>query len=169
MAAETLSESSYVPSEEAGIDQNADGASEHVLPVKTYLKVYGALLVLTWLTIQVSLLNLGTAAIIIALSVASVKAGFVAGYFMHLKYDARFHTLVFLSSLLFLAIFFALTMIDLDSRELIVEQEGNFVLRDEIASQPGGAPAASAAAPGASGAGVLPPPSGSVPTPSAPR
>lgn len=138
--AEAQSRPGYAPMPaDANNLRHSDGAGEHVLPIKTYLKVYGALLGLTGLTVQASLLDLGSTAIVVALLVASIKAGFVAGYFMHLKYDVRFHTLVFLSSLLFLGIFFALTMIDLDSRESIVEQEGNFVLRrDEASAQPVG-------------------------------
>ena len=48
-----------------------------------------------------------------SLGIASVKATLVAAYFMHLRYDKSFHGLVFISSLLFAALFLALTLIDL--------------------------------------------------------
>jgi cytochrome c oxidase subunit 4 len=106
---------------------------EHVLPVKTYLKVYGALLVLTFVTVQVSLLDLGDPAIFVAMAVAIVKAALVALYFMHLRYDSGFNRFVFLGSLLFLVIFFVFTLIDLGTRGSVLEEQDNFVLRDEQA------------------------------------
>src|SRR5258706_11256305 len=85
---------------------------EHVLPLKTYFAVFGALIFLTLITVGVSYLGLGPRALAVALIVAFIKAGLVVGYFMHLKFDVRFHSLVFFSSLIFLAIFFGFTFID---------------------------------------------------------
>lgn len=124
-------------------------SKEHVLPVATYLKVYGALIVLTYITVQVSLLDLASAAIYVAMAVAAIKAVLVIAYFMHLKFDDRVNAFVFLSSLLFLGIFFALTMIDLGSRDSVVDEEGNFALRDSNAAasaMPAPAPQPSASA-----------------------
>ena len=42
-----------------------------------------------------------------------MKATLVAAYFMHLRYDKSFNGLVFISSLLFVALFLALTLMDL--------------------------------------------------------
>ncbi len=53
--------------------------------VKIYLRVFGALLVLTAVTVAVAQLDLSTgAAIGLALFIATVKASLVACYFMHL-------------------------------------------------------------------------------------
>ena len=53
--------------------------------VKTYLKVFGALLVLTVVTVAVTYLEMSIwPALILALLIASLKGGLVAGYFMHL-------------------------------------------------------------------------------------
>ena len=53
--------------------------------VRTYLMVFGALLVLTVLTVAVAYLDLSIwPALIVALLIASVKGGLVAAYFMHL-------------------------------------------------------------------------------------
>jgi cytochrome c oxidase subunit IV len=124
----------------AAPDAGASGAEAterraHVLPIKLYLATYGALLVLTMVTVGASLANLGKPAIYVAMAIAVVKASLVVGYFMHLKFDVRFNSLVFFSSLLFLAIFFVLTMIDLGSRGEVLEVQGNFVLREDRASQ----------------------------------
>jgi cytochrome c oxidase subunit IV len=107
---------------------------EQVLPIKIYAAIFGVLLLLTGVTVGVSLLNLGTIAIYVAMAVAIVKASLVVGYFMHLKFDVRFNSFVFLSSALFLVIFFALTMLDLSSRGDVLEAQDNFTLRDEKAA-----------------------------------
>jgi cytochrome c oxidase subunit 4 len=103
---------------------------EHVSPLSTYFAVFGALLVLTGITYAVSYMNLGAASLAVAMIVAFIKATLVCMYFMHLKYDDRFNVFVFLSTILFVGIFFLLTMFDLRSRtDLNDEQETFFRLR----------------------------------------
>ena len=53
--------------------------------IKVYLTVFGALAVLTILTVSASFLDVSTTeAILLALTIATIKASLVAGYFMHL-------------------------------------------------------------------------------------
>ena len=53
--------------------------------IKVYLTVFGALAVLTILTVSTSFLDVSTTeAIFLALTIATIKASLVAGYFMHL-------------------------------------------------------------------------------------
>ena len=53
--------------------------------IKVYLTVFGALGVLTVLTVAASYLSVSTTeAIFLALTIATLKASLVAGYFMHL-------------------------------------------------------------------------------------
>lgn len=94
-------------------------AHHHVMPVKTYLQVFGALLFLTIITVLVSYADLGPFALGAAMIVALIKAGFVIGYFMHLKFDTRFHSFIFLGTLLFVGIFFVLTYFDLNTRSMM--------------------------------------------------
>ena len=62
-----------------------DHAAEIDMHVRTYLIVFGVLAVLTTVTVAVYYLHLPVlAAIALALIIASVKAGLVACYFMHL-------------------------------------------------------------------------------------
>ena len=64
---------------------NADDIRKEV---KTYLMVFGALMVFTVITVAISYLHLEVhEAIIIALAVATVKGSLVALYFMHLKHE----------------------------------------------------------------------------------
>jgi cytochrome c oxidase subunit 4 len=58
--------------------------------VKTYLMVFGALMVLTVITVGVSYLHLQVhEAIVIALIVATIKGSLVALFFMHLKHERK--------------------------------------------------------------------------------
>lgn len=61
--------------------------TEHHAPnIKLYLTIFGALMFLSVVTVAVSYLHLPVAgAVLVALIIASIKAGLVAAYFMHLK------------------------------------------------------------------------------------
>jgi cytochrome c oxidase subunit 4 len=96
----------------------------HVLPLRTYLGIWAALLGLTALTVGVSYFDFGTWNIVIALAVASLKATLVAAVFMHLAYGGKFNVVVFLASLIFLAIMLALTFFDTSTRGISDPIEG---------------------------------------------
>ena len=58
--------------------------------VKTYYMIFGALMVLTIITVGVSYLDLSTPmAITVALIVAAIKGSLVALYFMHLLHERK--------------------------------------------------------------------------------
>lgn len=115
-----------------------DAMGEHVSPISMYIGVFGALLVLTVLTVLVSTsIDLGAASIFVAMGIALVKGSLVATYFMHLKYDTKLNVFVFVSSLLFMGIFFAFTATDLGYRGQVLPYTDTFVLRDEEAATSG--------------------------------
>jgi cytochrome c oxidase subunit 4 len=89
----------------------------HVSPLSLYIKTWLGLMVLTVITVAVSQVDLGTTTnLIIAMLIATVKAGVVAALFMHLTSDKKFHTVILLSSVVFLAIFVIFTKFDTDAR-----------------------------------------------------
>jgi cytochrome c oxidase subunit 4 len=88
----------------------------HVLDLKVYLATFATLLVLTAITVAASYVDFGSANILIALLIATIKATTVALMFMHLRYDHKFHAIIFSFSLIFLAIFIAFTMYDTETR-----------------------------------------------------
>ena len=59
----------------------------HVLPFAMYVKVLGALLVLTIITVLAAYQDFGNMNLVVAMIIASVKASLVALFFMHLKYE----------------------------------------------------------------------------------
>lgn len=90
---------------------------EHViLPKMTYYRVFGALLVLTVLTVLVAGIDLGAFNVTVALGIAIVKAALVVMYFMMLKFDSRVNTMVFAGGVFFLLILLAFTMLDTELR-----------------------------------------------------
>jgi len=112
----------------------ADGHGDeiHVMPMGHYYKVLGALCFLTVVTVGVSELGLPMPySVIVALAVAVVKAGLVVTIFMHLAFDKRIHTLVFLAGCVWMCIFFTLTLVDLFSRDMINKEAGHFYKFDE--------------------------------------
>ena len=61
----------------------------------TYLKVFGALAVITAIEVGVAALALDTTLrIIILMGMAATKVALVASYYMHLKYDQRILTII---------------------------------------------------------------------------
>ncbi len=129
---------------DAAHDAHHDGLGQHVSSVQTYVAVFGALLLFTGLTYAVSFADLGPFAFPVAMLVACTKAFLVASFFMHLKYDEKFNILVFASSLFFVGVFFAFTMLDISSRGNITPVESHFFYRDEVAAAQAEADAAAA-------------------------
>jgi len=87
--------------------------SEHIVPLKIYVSIFLALLVGTALTVWAGLHDFpGQMNVIIALTIAVIKATLVVLYFMHVRYSSRLIWVVFTSALFWLAILFALTLSD---------------------------------------------------------
>ena len=69
---------------------DAHSADDIKKSVKTYFMIFGALMVLTVITVGVSYVHLPVAmAIIVALVVATIKGSLVALYFMHLVHERK--------------------------------------------------------------------------------
>ena len=84
----------------------------HPVPLRILLGVWFLLMVLTVATVAVTYVDLGDFNIWLALAIAVVKASFVGLYFMHLRYDSGFNSLILVGSLLFVMLFIGLTMRD---------------------------------------------------------
>ena len=75
--------------------------------VRTYILVFVSLLALTIVTVTISYLHLNvTAAIVVALFIATIKGSLVASYFMHLISEKK----IIYWSLILTAVFFATLM-----------------------------------------------------------
>ena len=79
---------------------------------RTYVAVWGALIVLTGVTVLVSYVHLGMMNVVVALIIASVKASLVALYFMHLRTESRLVWGFALTPIFFLVLIIAGTLSD---------------------------------------------------------
>jgi cytochrome c oxidase subunit 4 len=86
--------------------------ADHVVPKRTYYLIFGILLVLTYLTVQISAFDLGPMNTVAALAIASLKATLVVLFFMHVKYGTRLTKLAVIAGLYWLLILLALTLSD---------------------------------------------------------
>ena len=90
-----------------------DHGIAHVASVKVLLGTISILLALTVATVAATWWDFGRQVnLLIAMVIATIKAGLVAMYFMHLRYDKKFHTVVFLAALLFALLFVGLALMD---------------------------------------------------------
>ena len=85
-------------------DQDNKHIQEHI---KVYLTVFGALGVLTLLTVAAAYMDVSTTeTIFLALTIATVKASLVAGYFMHLINEKQ--TIIWILCLTFVFFLFCM-------------------------------------------------------------
>ncbi len=84
--------------------------------VRTYFMVFGALMVLTVITVGVSYLHLALPlAVLVALVIASIKGSMVALFFMHLRDERRLiYSVLALTALFFLFLMFIPLFTNLD-------------------------------------------------------
>ena len=84
----------------------------HIVPYKTFMTIWIALLLLTGVTVWVAQYDLGAMNVWVALAIATFKSALVVAVFMHMKYENRLFKLSLLSALAILAIFIGLTFFD---------------------------------------------------------
>jgi cytochrome c oxidase subunit 4 len=88
----------------------------HISPKSTYLTIFGALMVLTAVTIGAAFIDLGVLNFPLALAIAVFKGSLVVLFFMHVKYSSQLTKLVVATAFFFLIILFGLTLTDYLSR-----------------------------------------------------
>ena len=99
-------------------DPAAMTGHHHVSSAAMFTNVLVALLVLTVVTVAASRFDFGSANMLIAMAIASVKASLVIAFFMHVLWDTAINKIVFLSSFLFLSLLFVFTLADLATRRV---------------------------------------------------
>ena len=94
---------------------HAEGAKHHGGPL-IYTANLFALMFLTVITVAAASFNFGSANVVIALAIASVKAILVGLFFMHLLWDKPVNAIILIAGFLFLGIFLMFDFIDVTSR-----------------------------------------------------
>lgn len=127
-----------------------DHGLAHITPVKLLVGVFGALVVFTVATVAVTSFDLGSQGnFIVAMIIATIKAGLVMAFFMHLVWDRKFNLTVFLSAFLFVLLFLSLSLTDRSEYQDDIDafEQNNPIKPVAAAEAPAGeAPAAEAPA-----------------------
>ena len=95
---------------------DAHSADDVKKSVKTYFMIFGALMVLTIITVGVSYVHLPIAlAVLVALVVATIKGSLVAMYFMHLLHERKvIYWVLMLTVIFFMFLMFVPLLTNLD-------------------------------------------------------
>jgi cytochrome c oxidase subunit 4 len=90
-----------------------DHGMAHTASVKVLLTTFGALMVLTVVTVLATKVDFGPAMnLAIAMAIAVVKATLVILFFMHLFYDKLFHSVLVIGGILAAALFVGFALMD---------------------------------------------------------
>ena len=87
-------------------------SAHHVVPLRVYLAIFVALLVLTGVTVWIAGIDLGPLNSVVALSIATLKALLVVLYFMHVRYSSRLTWVFVIGGLFWLVLLIGGTMHD---------------------------------------------------------
>jgi cytochrome c oxidase subunit 4 len=94
-----------------------DSSSEHISSIGSSVAIWLTLLVFTGITVGAAYIDLGPFNIIVALTIATIKATLVVLFFMHVKYThEKLTPLVIVSAIFFLFLLLALSMADYATR-----------------------------------------------------
>jgi len=95
--------------------------AEPITAPKTYVTVWGALMVATAVTVGAAFIDLRGFNPLVALAIATFKAIVVVLFFMHVRHSSRLTRLTLAAGLFWLAILMSLTMSDYLSRPWLSE------------------------------------------------
>ena len=90
--------------------------THHIVPARTYLLIFAALLVLTFTTVEAARIDLGPLNVVVALTIAAGKATLVALFFMHLIHTHHRTKVLAAAGILWLLILIGLTLSDVLTR-----------------------------------------------------
>lgn len=102
----------HATSTENSASDHASQQVGHHVPMWLLVTVLVVLLVLTFVTVGATWVDLGAWNVWIALGIATVKAILVALFFMHLAYDRPINAIILCSTLLFVAVFVGAALLD---------------------------------------------------------
>jgi cytochrome c oxidase subunit 4 len=91
--------------------------SQHVVQPSVYVKVFGGLTILMFLTVAMAYVNLGSLNPVVAMTIAVLKALLIVLFFMNVKYSSKLTMIFVACGFFWLLIMFFLIMPDYLSRE----------------------------------------------------
>ena len=104
----------------------------HVLPIKTYLIVFGLLMLLMTTTVVAAFVDFGPLSLPIALAIAVTKAVLVILYFMHIKFEGRLMAVFAAAGFFFFLILITFTLGDFIARDISLSPSTYAVPFDQL-------------------------------------
>lgn len=89
---------------------------DHIVSPKIYLLIFAALMAGTAATVWAARIDLGALNIVVAMTIAVIKATLVVLYFMHLRYSHHLNWIFGGASILWLILLVGLTVTDVMAR-----------------------------------------------------
>lgn len=86
--------------------------THHITPYRTLVIILFILLLLTFVTVEITSIHLGALTVTAALLIAGVKGYFVLAYFMHLKHESTLLRILVALVFVLFAIIVIITFID---------------------------------------------------------
>lgn len=110
----------------------------HVASMKVLVGVFGALLFLTVITVLAAQVDFGSKALNlgVAMAIATLKASLVILYFMHIRYDKLFHSVLIAGGLLAAALFVAFALVDRSQYEADVDWDPSSCVQPAVDRTP---------------------------------
>ncbi|WP_397599841.1 cytochrome C oxidase subunit IV family protein [Silvanigrella sp.] len=115
---------------------NSENSSDHekkehgLLPVKLYLAIFTVLLLMIFVNVGIAHLPIPSLwKTILLMTVALIQTILVAVFFMELIHEDKFYSFVFGSAVLFMLLFFTITLAELSGRDFFHKNEGIKILR----------------------------------------
>ena len=85
---------------------------QHLIAPSIYVKVWAALVMLTFITVGVSYLDMKKFVIFTVMLIAAVKGSLVVLYFMHIRFEKRIYAIMISVVMVVYAVFIFLTFSD---------------------------------------------------------
>lgn len=99
--------------------------THHVVPLRIYFAIFGALMVFTAITVWVAFQDFGFLNTFVAVTIAVIKATMVVLYFMHVRYSNRLIWVFAGAGFVWLIIMFSFTLSDTLTRDAWLPLVGN--------------------------------------------
>jgi caa(3)-type oxidase subunit IV len=110
--------------------KSSDQPKDQLLPVSVYLRVFVLLLLMIFINIGISKLPLPSFwMMFLLITVATVQTLLVALFFMELIHEDKFYSFIFGSAVLFMLLFFIVSLGELRGRDFFDKEEGIQMMR----------------------------------------
>ncbi|KAB8031000.1 hypothetical protein [Fluviispira multicolorata] len=118
-------------SEHSSGDQKHSHNNEHgLLPVRLYVGIFIVLLMMIFMNIGISMLPIPSIWIVsLLIFVAIIQTILVAVFYMELIHEDKFYSFVFGSAVLFMLLFFGITLGEIRGRDFFTATEGVKMMR----------------------------------------